>query len=1337
MIGGKEVMLKNKSNFSKSSGDEAGSAPKKGVVTSKNMGKVYFNAWSMDVKVEGENVCRNLDITTHNHMSTLPGNTPPMPHVSSLVPPEVPECEICKSLPTCGMPVNPILGCKLLEGESELDFVIEGLMPLLWQRTYFSNNKWIGGLGQGWALPIEQRFEVEPTRFVFVDTQGRRIAYPRMQVGDLFFHEVERCWLERSAVATLVLRQNDGSQLVFSLGDEPALPQDAVFRLCAIIDRNGNQTSISYVGDGRADTIILPGDRRLSLNWSGDRLSRVDEVRVSHTTVARAEASTALARVPLVTYQYNEHGDLVRVLDRAGHPAREFEWDNHMLVMHRVPGAEEARYVWDEATPRGKVQRHTTSLGKQWVYDYGADRTTVTDQDGRREIYLFDTARQWIGTIGPTGQVTRRVLDGRGRLLAVVDAEGRGELRELDELGRPVRQISANGAITEILWHPRLEKPLALIDPIGRQTRFAYDAVGNLLTHTEPDGSVTRYEYDDHGLVVALTEPNGAKLHFAYDERFRLASATDSSGSATRFEYDENDWLVRSIDALGGVTQYRYNGSDLKIAEVLPDGSETRYEYDQAHRLRSVIDAHGRETQYELRADGLPERRIDPSGRALEYHYDHAGRLLRLENENGAAYHLAYDALDRLVEERGFDDVVTKYAYDGSGFLVELSVGTPAGPVKRLQFQYDAAGQLLRTIGQHGVLEEFRYDEAGQMLAAINELGRVDFEYDEQGRLIAEQVDAAGLRTRVERRYDASSNVTSIGLCDGRRLNLLYYGSGHLHQVNLDDEALCDFERDGLHREVTRSQGALKSRFDYDAVGRLRQSVAAKIGDATVPAPIAASAVLIRRQYQYGRNGDLLALRDSARRQKTFSFDNGEQLVVAAGESGRELFHFDPARNLVDSAGQIVGSNRVTVHGDRRYKYDAIGRVIEKRIGSHTVIRMDWDELDQIIAVQRTVRGSQQTFAYQYDALGRRIQKIDSFGTTRFSWDADRLLEEIRGARAVTYVYKPDEFEPVSRLERQISLESIEGGISVVSPHAQATSSASDAGGAEHASEPMNVLHFHCDHIGTPQELTDVAGNIVWRAHYRAFGSVVRVEYLPVTSDADEGTANAGLLEERRPGGRSNGSGIGTHPVGQPLRFAGQYCDPETGLHYNRFRYYDPDIGRYLSQDPVGLLGGTNPYEYGPNPVMYIDPLGLLGFGALDTHGVLKKVGNGFQSHHLNQDAVYRDHIEHKEGEAILLKGNAFKDCCSSHYKAHKSLEKFWDQYRDKTRSRPAGKKFGTRPTNRQYSQALRAALKSARVKPSVISRAVACARAQRANAGLDENDRVPRIPGRINQSKC
>jgi len=106
------------------------------------------------------------------------------------------------------------------------------------------------------------------------------------------------------------------------------------------------------------------------------------------------------------------------------------------------------------------------------------------------------------------------------------------------------------------------------------------------------------------------------------------------------------------------------------------------------------------------------------------------------------------------------------------------------------------------------------------------------------------------------------------------------------------------------------------------------------------------------------------------------------------------------------------------------------------------------------------------------------------------------------------------------------------------------------------------VYYFHTDQIGTPLEMTDAEGQIVWQAKYRAWGAV----------DA-----------------------MVVNQVEQNLRFQGQYFDDETGLHYNTFRYYDPDVGRFTTQDSIGLLGGENLYQYAPSPVGWVDPLGLTG----------------------------------------------------------------------------------------------------------------------------------------------
>ncbi|NMF39649.1 RHS repeat-associated core domain-containing protein, partial [Pseudomonas sp. SWRI 103] len=170
-----------------------------------------------------------------------------------------------------------------------------------------------------------------------------------------------------------------------------------------------------------------------------------------------------------------------------------------------------------------------------------------------------------------------------------------------------------------------------------------------------------------------------------------------------------------------------------------------------------------------------------------------------------------------------------------------------------------------------------------------------------------------------------------------------------------------------------------------------------------------------------------------------------------------------------------------------------------------------------------------QTASYRYDPFGRRISKTVDGITTEFFWQGEKLIAEHHADRHRSYLYEPDSFRPLALLE----------------------------GFGPKETKPY---HYQLDHLGTPQELTAPDGEIVWSAQYRAYGEISRLD-------------------------------IGK--VDNPLRFQGQYFDQESGLHYNRHRYYNPDIGRYLTPDPVKLAGGINAYQYVPNPTGWVDPLGL------------------------------------------------------------------------------------------------------------------------------------------------
>lgn len=190
----------------------------------------------------------------------------------------------------------------------------------------------------------------------------------------------------------------------------------------------------------------------------------------------------------------------------------------------------------------------------------------------------------------------------------------------------------------------------------------------------------------------------------------------------------------------------------------------------------------------------------------------------------------------------------------------------------------------------------------------------------------------------------------------------------------------------------------------------------------------------------------------------------------------------------------------------------------------------------QMIHAKISKNNITQNYRYSYDPFGRRVSKTDEFGTTYFTWDGNRLLSEKRGTKEQTYIYEQDGFVPLATLD-----------------------------------QANNISYYHTDHLGTPQEMTNTQGEVVWEAEYTTWGNTAKVTYKQTQSIINPEDEVAF----------------------QPLRFQGQYYDKETGLHYNRFRYYDPDVGRFTTQDPIGILGSDNFYAYAPNPMGWVDPLGL------------------------------------------------------------------------------------------------------------------------------------------------
>ena len=421
--------------------------------------------------------------------------------------------------------------------------------------------------------------------------------------------------------------------------------------------------------------------------------------------------------------------------------------------------------------------------------------------------------------------------------------------------------------------------------------------------------------------------------------------------------------------------------------------------------------------------------------------------------------------------------------------------------------------------------------------------------------------------------YDFNGNRTATVLPDGRQINYLYYGSGHLHQISLDDEVITDIERDQLHREIYRTQGKLASRYELDPLGRLKKQIAAlnELTQTETAKNAVASAHAVKRSYGYDRTGNLTHSTDQRTGTTHFEYDKLGRITKA----GNELFAFDPAHNILDiptekvkpypapspvgegrgegkttaplSDGRsAITDNRLKTYNGTTYYYDDLGNLIHRELADGEVQNYFYDLHDQLVKAEIFKKdGTKETWAYTYDTLGRRIGKgrlkneevSDGLEEeTRFVWDGSHLLQEIQPDGRYTYLYTdPDSYEPLAQVRNWTT----EGSESRQQTH-----------------------YFHCDQIGIPREMTDKDGNLLWFGNYTGWGR---------------------LKEETKV----------TDSAYQPFRLQNQYCDRETGLHYNFFRYYEPDAGRFVNQDPIGLLGGDNLYQFAPNTNKWLDVLGL------------------------------------------------------------------------------------------------------------------------------------------------
>ena len=438
-----------------------------------------------------------------------------------------------------------------------------------------------------------------------------------------------------------------------------------------------------------------------------------------------------------------------------------------------------------------------------------------------------------------------------------------------------------------------------------------------------------------------------------------------------------------------------------------------------------------------------------------------------------------------------------------------------------------------------GQITRIRRTPTAEGVALGIESDEIAYRHDAAGRVLSE----SGINGAVGYEWDALSNLTGLTLPGEQKLAWLHYGSGHVSAIRFGQQLVTEFTRDRLHREVRRTQGAREQFRQYDSLGRRTLQCSELSTDVTLP-----EQALLERLYRYTARGELSGVSDTQRGEVDYGYDAEGRLLKhyeARQGHSRAQFSYDAADNLAASDDAVpVTDNRLQHWQALFMKYDHWGNLVSRRNGQYEQ-HYAYDAENRLVSARGTGPEGRFEARYHYDALGRRTRKIvtTTHGTTdtRFLWQGYRLLQEQQQTGLCsTYIYDPNEaWSPLARVDHLRDQNSGE------------------------------INWFNTDLNGAPLEVTDERGAVRWSGQYGSFGEV---------RHQSEGFSR---LVNR------------TAMAHQPLRYAGQYADGETGLHYNLFRYYDPQVGRFIVQDPIGLNGGWNLYQYAPNPLGWIDPLGL------------------------------------------------------------------------------------------------------------------------------------------------
>lgn len=1053
------------------------------------------------------------------------------------------------------MPIDIATGDVELARE---DFALPGRVPLKWTRHFKTALLTsTAPLAPGWTVSLFPSLKRVGTDWHFTTGEGDLHVFPdpdgRVVKGHTIrllgaFHEMERRE-NRLVITQWDVDSGEIHRVVF-----------ATERLRGILDLVGIE---DVSGDG------------LELTWdTSGRMTRLHQriekrtVVVNYSTVGRIDSlalvTDGVGQTQLVNYEYDEAGRLSAAYDRRG-LANRYEYDAQSRITRElIKDGAVYSYKYDE---KGRCVRFSgidRYNEKRLRFLDPARTTIVTDSYGKSSIYKHLPDGQIASETDPSGNMESTVFDEYSRIVTKVDPSGASTCYTYDGMGN---RESITDPLGNTYWFAfnAHHQPISVTNPLGKTWYREYDATGRLVAVTNPLGASWKIGYDEFGNPSFVLDPMGSTRRLSYADGL-VRQMTDWMGHVTRLAWDEFGRVIERIGPIGERTAFTYDLAGNPVEVELPNRERLRATYDSGDNLTSFTNAKGHTTHFRYGTCSRLLERVDPMSRVVRYSWGtEPERLDRIMNEKQETFTYFRDDRGRIVRERSFDGREQRFDYDPDGRTIAFTNGNG----ERIRLKRDSAGKLVQQTLPDGTVTSYEYDAVGRMLAAVNPDIPVRFDYDDAGRLVREIQGKEWVRTE----YDSVGGVISTKTSLGHEVHYELDRNGRMRNLSTRDKHTIAFERDARGRETGRQMpGGLRLEQSFDNMGRLLEQ---RVGNALsytwldpgspLRHHVRTGDEIIKRDYRYDADGLLLSSRDGRWGTIEYCYDPADRVLSALRDCGiNENFGYDLAdnrtytrqRSLETSTDHLctyaVG-NRLLQCGDTHYDYDGDGRLVRKTETSTNSMPQIWNYYwDGHGQLRKLCRPDGQEWVYKYDAFGRRMAKRGPTSACEFLWDSDNIIQEIpeRG-HAVAWITKCNSFSPLAKVQDGL------------------------------------IYSIIADQLGTPREMLDAVGKVIWAASFSAWGQTIGQYISQANADCS-------------------------------IRFQGHWFDSESNLHYCRFRYYDPSNGRFISPDPIRIAGGTNLYRYVENPIALIDPLGLADEHDIGTYGSLTgkpNSGDGMEAH--------------------------------------------------------------------------------------------------------------------------